>query len=171
MRIIAGEWRGRLIAAPEHDGVRPTADRVREAWMSILQMEIPGARVVDLCAGTGALGLECLSRGAGFVDFVEDDPRTLRLMQQNIAMLKAGDRSATHRADAVRFASGLTSLAYDIALADPPYDSDVAMHLAERWLAEPFSAIFGVETSRRVTLPEGGRRRTYGITALTIYRA
>lgn len=170
MRIIAGEWRGRRIAAPDHEGVRPTADRVREAWMSMLQLEIPGARVVDLCAGTGALGLECLSRGAAFVDFVEEDPRTLRLLRQNITLLGAGDRCATHRGDAVRFTSRLSPLAYDVALADPPYRSDVALRLAERWLSDPFSAIFGVETARSVTLPEGGRRRMYGSTALTIYR-
>ncbi|HZK77969.1 MAG TPA: RsmD family RNA methyltransferase, partial [Gemmatimonadaceae bacterium] len=70
MRIIAGKWRGRRIEAPSGDDVRPTLDRVREAWMSILQPDIPGSRVVDLFAGSGALGLEALSRGAVSVEFV-----------------------------------------------------------------------------------------------------
>ena len=171
MRIIAGEWRGRRFEAPPTMDVRPTGDRVRESWMNILQMEIPGARVLDLCAGSGALGLECLSRGADFVDFVESDVRTLRVLQTNIAGLGAGERCATHRADAERFVHGLAPLAYDLVFADPPYKTDVAKHLVDRWLSAPFSAIFSVETARYVTLPEGGDRRTYGSTAITIYRA
>jgi 16S rRNA (guanine966-N2)-methyltransferase len=151
--------------------VRPTADRVRESWMSILQMEIPGARVLDLCAGSGALGLECLSRGADFVDFVESDPRTLRVLQTNIAGLGGGDRCTAHRGDAVRFVAGLAPLAYDLAFADPPYKTEIAPQLVDRWLSAPFSAIFGVETARYVTLPDGGDRRIYGSTAITIYRA
>ena len=74
MRIIAGEWRGRRIAAPKGDAVRPTLDRVREAWMSMVYTSLPGARVLDLFAGSGALGLEALSRGAASVDFLENDP-------------------------------------------------------------------------------------------------
>jgi len=151
--------------------VRPTADRVRESWMSMLQMEIPGARVLDLCSGSGALGLECLSRGAAFVDFVESDVLTMRVLQTNIVGLGAGERYAAHRADAERFVAGLEPLAYDLALADPPYKSDIAKNLVDRWLSAPFSAIFGIETARSVRLPEGGDRRTYGSTAITIYRA
>ena len=171
MRIIAGEWRWRRFEAPPTMDVRPTADRVRESWMSILQMEIPEARVLDLCAGSGALGLESLSRGAAFVDFVERDVRTLRVLQVNIAGLGAGGRSATHRADAERFVAGLDPLAYDLAFADPPYKTDIARHLVDHWLSAPFAAIFGVETAKSVTLPEGGDRRTYGASAITIYRA
>ncbi|MEI6813428.1 MAG: RsmD family RNA methyltransferase [bacterium] len=171
MRIIAGEWRGRRFEAPPTMDVRPTADRVRESWMSILQMEIPDARVLDLCSGSGALGLECLSRGAAFVDFIENDVRTLRVLQTNIAGLGAGERCAAHKGDAERFVAELDPLAYDLALADPPYKTDIAKNLVDRWLFAPFSAIFGVETARYVTLPEGGDRRTYGSTAITIYRA
>ena len=171
MRIIAGEWRGRRFEAPPTMDVRPTADRVRESWMSMLQMEIPGARVLDLCSGSGALGLECLSRGAAFVDFVESDVLTMRVLQTNIVGLGAGERYAAHRADAERFVAGLEPLAYDLALADPPYKTDIAKNLVDRWLSAPFSAIFGIETARSVRLPEGGDRRTYGSTAITIYRA
>ncbi len=171
MRIIAGEWRGRRFEAPPTMDVRPTADRVRESWMSMLQMEIPGARVLDLCSGSGALGLECLSRGAAFVDFIESDVLTMRVLQTNIVGLGAGERYAAHRADAERFVAGLEPLAYDLALADPPYKTDIAKNLVDRWLSAPFSAIFGIETARSVRLPEGGDRRTYGSTAITIYRA
>ena len=77
MRIIAGQWRGRRIEAPPGELVRPTRDRIREAWMSIVHHDLPDARVLDLCAGSGALGLEALSRGASQVDFVEQAPRAL----------------------------------------------------------------------------------------------
>ena len=79
LRIVAGRWRGRRIQVPP-SGVRPTADRVREAWMSILQPHIPDARVLDLCAGSGALGLECLSRGATHCDFVEKSPAVAKVL-------------------------------------------------------------------------------------------
>jgi 16S rRNA (guanine966-N2)-methyltransferase len=74
MRIVGGRWRGRRINAPEDNGVRPTGDRVREAWLSIVNAELPGARVLDLFAGSGALGFDALSRGAALVDFVERAP-------------------------------------------------------------------------------------------------
>lgn len=171
MRIIAGEWRGRRIEAPPGEVVRPTADRVREAWMSILQWNIPGARVVDLFSGSGALGLEALSRGAAFVDFVEVDARSIKSLEANIGGLGATGRCAIHRQDAIEF---VTSRAEeppcDLAFADPPYRLEFASRLAGCWLAAPFSAIFGVEHERAAVMPEGGDRRTYGATALTIYR-
>src|ERR1051326_6052535 len=89
MRIVAGRWRGRTIKAPNDSRVRPTADRVREAWMSIVILELPGARVVDLFAGSGALGLEALSRGAATVDFFESSPRPIAVLRENIAILQA----------------------------------------------------------------------------------
>ncbi len=171
MRIVAGEWRGRRIAAPTSGPVRPTADRVREAWMSIVQLEIPGARALDLFAGTGALGLEALSRGAGHVDFVEEDIRTIRVLQANIDLLGAGPRCAVHRGDAMRFAERLRDLApYDLCFADPPYRLGLAVRLAESWIAAPFAAIFGVEHEARVALPPGGDTRRYGDSAITFYR-
>ena len=93
MRIVAGRWRGRTIAAPAGRVVRPTADRVREAWMSVVQPWLPGARVLDLFAGSGALGLEALSRGAAQADFVEQAAPSLRALRDNIAALDAGDRA------------------------------------------------------------------------------
>jgi 16S rRNA (guanine966-N2)-methyltransferase len=171
VRIIAGEWRGRRISAPKSGPVRPTADRVREAWMSIVQMELPGARALDLFAGSGALGLEALSRGASFVDLVEEDARTLRVLQANVDALGAGDRCSIHRADAIAFAKRLHDRApYDLCFADPPYRLGLAVRLAQCWIETPFATIFGVEHEARESLPAGGDTRRYGDTAITFYR-
>jgi len=180
MRIIAGEWGGRAIKAPKGREVRPTSDRAREAWMSIVHPVLPGARVLDLFAGTGALGLESLSRGAAWADFVELSPRTISTLSENIAVLGAGSRCAVHRGDAVAFAAKLaaaaataapTGHAYDVAFADPPYHRGLAAAVADLWLAAPFATIFGVEHESTTTLPSGGDTRRYGDTAITIYRA
>lgn len=171
MRIIAGEWGGRTISAPKGRDVRPTSDRAREAWMSIVHPILPGARVLDLFAGTGALGLEALSRGAVWADFVELSPRTGRTLDDNIAALGAGLRCAVHRGDALAFVTRLTQAGtqYDVAFADPPYRKDLAAAVARLWLAAPFATIFGVEHEATAALPEGGDMRRYGDTAVTIY--
>jgi RNA methyltransferase, RsmD family len=170
MRIVAGKWRGRRIDAPEGDIVRPTGDRVREAWMSIVSPWLGGARVLDLFAGSGALGLEALSRGAEVVDFVESSPRSLATLRANADLLGAGAAAVIHRADAMRFAAGLSAHAYDVAFADPPYDLGLATKLAELWIATPFSEIFGIEHRVNETLPGDGERRKYGGTVVTILR-
>ena len=170
MRIISGKWRGRKIGAPPGHIVRPTGDRVREAWMSILHPVLPDARVLDLCSGSGALGLEALSRGAVFCDFVENSRTVFPTLQDNIALLGADADSLLHRDEAVRFASTLHAGAYDVAFADPPYDSDTAQQLAELWLAQPFAHVLGIEHGANVQLPGGADRRRYGITAITFFR-
>jgi len=169
MRIVAGRWRGRRISAPHDERVRPTGDRVREAWLSIVNPWLPGAKVLDLFAGSGALGLEALSRGAASVDFVELSPRSLAALQGNAESLGAGDAAVVHRADALRFAEGLAPHAYDIAFADPPYDQGQAARLAELWLARPFAGVLGIEHRASETLPGSGDRRRYGNTAITFY--
>jgi 16S rRNA (guanine966-N2)-methyltransferase len=151
--------------------VRPTLDSVREAWMSILQLDLPGARVLDLYAGSGALGLEALSRGAIAADFVEKEPRSFRALQDNIDALGAGDLATVHRKPALAFAEGLRALAYDVAFADPPYALGEAAKLAERWLLAPFSRILSVEHAAKDAMPEGGVTRRYGTTAITFYRS
>jgi 16S rRNA (guanine966-N2)-methyltransferase len=166
MRIIAGEFRGRSLKPPSDRRVRPTADRVREAWFSILGPDLPGARVLDLFAGSGALGLEALSRGAEQVDFVEISRSSLEALRANIATLDAEERVRIHRADALRFVSRLGPRHYDVALADPPYSTDQAVKLVEAFRARPFSAILGVEHRANVTLV-GDDTRRYGDTALT----
>src|SRR5437763_9860351 len=107
MRIVAGRWRGRKIDAPADDRTRPTGDRVREAWMSIVNPWLAGAKVLDLFAGSGALGLEALSRGAEVVDFVEIAPTSLALLRANAELLGAGPAAVIHRADALRFVEQL----------------------------------------------------------------
>jgi 16S rRNA (guanine966-N2)-methyltransferase len=149
--------------------IRPTADRVREAWMSIVQAELPDARVLDLFAGSGALGLEALSRGASHVDFVEAAARSIVTLRENVALLDAGADVAVHRGDAIRFAGHLAASAYDIAFADPPYREGLAEQVAEIWSAVPFARVLGVEHEKGVRLP-GGDARTYGDTVVTFFR-
>jgi 16S rRNA (guanine966-N2)-methyltransferase len=170
VRIVAGQWRGRTIAAPAGRLVRPTADRVREAWMSVVQPWLLEARVLDLFAGSGALGLEALSRGAARADFVEHATPSLHALRANIEALDAGDRVQVHRADVLRMIARLECGAYDIAFADPPYDAGLAAAVATQWLVTPFAHVLGVEHSVREALPEGGKTRRYGSTALTVYR-
>jgi 16S rRNA (guanine966-N2)-methyltransferase len=169
MRIVGGTWRGRVIRAPSDDRVRPTADRIREAWMSILQMEIPGARVLDLFAGSGALGLESLSRGAEHADFVELGRRSLDALHANIATLGAAPMTTIHRGDAIRFIERLPANAYDIAFADPPYHLGLAERVVTRWLEVPFATILTIEHPAREPLAAGDTRR-YGDTAVTVLR-
>ena len=170
MRIVAGEWRGRIIKSPTGDQVRPTRDRIREAWMSIVAVRLPGARVIDLFAGSGALGIEALSRGAAHADFVEKDPRTLLLVKTNLETLKAADRATLWTADAVKFVMHLDAHAYDVAFADPPYATDAAVRLAERWLDVPYAKLLGIEHPSTTTMPPGGDTRRYGTSSITFYR-
>jgi 16S rRNA (guanine966-N2)-methyltransferase len=170
VRIVAGRWRGRRISAPKDSRVRPTGDRVREAWLSIVQPWLAGARVLDLFAGSGALGLEALSRGAEVVDFVEQSPASLAAIRANAAALDAGPAAVVHRGDALRFVAGLATHTYDVAFADPPYDLDIATRLAEQWLAVPFADVLGVEHRANEILPGSTDRRRYGDTVITFYR-
>lgn len=171
MRIVGGRWKGRRITAPPGTLVRPTLDRVREAWMSILQVDIPGARVLDLYAGSGALGLEALSRGAASADFVENARRSLAALAANIEALGAGGLARVHRTQARRFVQTLRPGGYDVTFADPPYEGGEGVKLAEVWLTTPFSAILSVEHERGAAMPAGGETRRYGTAAITIYRS
>jgi 16S rRNA (guanine966-N2)-methyltransferase len=137
--------------------------------MSILQTSIPGARVLDLFAGSGALGLEALSRGAEHADFVELGRRSLDAMYANIKALGAGAMATVHRGDAIRFIERLPAHAYDIAFADPPYHLGLAERVVARWLEVPFATILTVEHPARELLPAGDMRR-YGDTAVTVLR-
>ena len=167
LRIIAGRFGGRRLSAPADPRVRPTADRVREAWMSILSDALPGARVLDLFAGSGALGLEALSRGAASVDFVDIGPRSIAALKQNIESLGVGEVARVHRADALRFAARLAPLSYDVAFADPPYTIEAAARdLVEAFLATPFARILAVEHPAGTDLG-GDQSRRYGDTAIT----
>ena len=139
--------------------------------MSIVQPDIHGARVLDLYAGSGALGLEALSRGAESADFVDVGAASIRIIRENGAALGALDRMHIHRAEALRFAQKLGAGSYDIAFADPPYNLGMAPRLAAQWLRVPFAKILGIEHDAHEGLPEGGDTRVYGGTAVTIYKA
>jgi 16S rRNA (guanine966-N2)-methyltransferase len=170
MRIVSGIYGGRRLVVPKDSRVRPTGDRVREAWMSILASELEGARVLDLFAGSGALGLEMLSRGAAHADFVELSPASLTALRQNIDALGAGAETTVHRGDAIRFAERVPAGAFDIAVADPPYSIDAAERLVALFRRHPFASILSVEHPADRALP-GDDTRRYGDTALTFCRA
>lgn len=121
MRIIAGEHRGRRLAAPPGKATRPMLDRVREALFSTLGELVVDARVLDLCAGSGSLGLESLSRGAGSVRMVELDRRTLRVLRSNVEGLRLGPRVTIVQADALDPQSWGEGQPYELVFFDPPY--------------------------------------------------
>ena len=170
MRIVAGQWRGRRLVAPKGELVRPTGDRVREAWMSIVSAWLPEARVLDLFAGSGALGIEALSRGATSVDFVDTAAPSLDAIGKNLANVGAGDTAKVHRIDAFAFIATLGAHAYDVAFADPPYDKGSSARVAEQWLDTPFADLLGIEHRAFEAMPEGGEKRRYGGSAITFYR-
>jgi 16S rRNA (guanine966-N2)-methyltransferase len=169
-RIVSGAWGGRRLTTPRDARVRPTAERVREAWLNILGPELHAARVVDLFAGSGALGLEALSRGALHATFVELHTPSLTALKANVASLKAEAQSAVVRHDALRFAAALEPGAFDVALADPPFAGDFAEQLVALWQARHFSPVLAVEHSSKVTIP-GGETRRWGDVAVTFFRA
>lgn len=169
-RIVSGTWRGRRLAVPRGTRLRPTAERVREAWLNILAPVIRDANVLDLCAGTGALGLEALSRGAAHATFVDNHAASIAVLQANAAALTTPDRYTVDRDDAVRFASRLAPGAFDIAFADPPFAGDVAARLAACWEDTRFATILAVEHPPLVQFPRGDTRR-WGDIAVTIFRA
>lgn len=138
--------------------------------MSIIQLDLPDARVLDLYAGSGALGLEALSRGARHVDFVDSHPSSLRVLGQNLDELGAGDLATVHRADANRFVETLAPEQFDVAFADPPYRTGLAARLAARWIDTPFARLLGVEHESFEAMPPGGETRRYGSSSITFYR-
>ena len=175
MRIVGGRWRGRALHAPgDVKGIRPTADRVREAIFNILAASgfgMAGARVLDLFAGTGALGLEAMSRGAAHGAFVERSAAAAGLLQRNLALFEGIDAVAI-RADATRLPPCPVA-AFDLAFCDPPYGTgqgaaSLASALARGWLAP--GATIVLEEGAEVPLPPGFAphdRRRYGDTVVT----
>jgi 16S rRNA (guanine966-N2)-methyltransferase len=166
MRIVSGQFGGRRLVMPKDARVRPTADRVREAWMSILGEELNGARVLDLFAGSGALGLEALSRGAASATFVELNPPSLRALDQNVTTLGLENVVTVHRGDAMRYAERVPERAFDIVFADPPYTIDHAARLVALFRRHRFGRILSVEHPSSLELG-GDSTRRYGDTAIT----
>ena len=170
MRVIAGELGGRRFEAPRDAHVRPTADRVREAWFNILGDRVRKATALDLFAGSGALGIEALSRGAVRTVFVENARSSLAALRANIEKLDLTDRSEVVRTDAARYAAGLDAGSFDVAFADPPFASSGAERLVRIFLQTPFARILGVE-HRAADELAGGETRTYGDIAVTFFHA
>ena len=120
LRIIGGQWRGRKLRFDPAPGLRPTTDRIRETLFNWLAPEIHGARCADLFAGSGALGLEALSRGAALCDFVDTSPAALRQLQAHLEVLDALDRGHCHAGPAEQFLAAADSV-YDLVFIDPPF--------------------------------------------------
>lgn len=121
VRIIGGRWRGTRLQVPMSDGLRPTPDRVRETLFNWLQQALPGARVLDLFAGSGALGLEAVSRGAREAVLVERDPQLAAGLRDTVARLGAQDAVQVVQGDAVAWLAGQADAGFDIAFVDPPF--------------------------------------------------
>jgi 16S rRNA (guanine966-N2)-methyltransferase len=174
VRIVAGRFGGRRLAAPRAAATRPTADRVREALFSVLG-DVGGARVLDLFAGSGALGLEALSRGAAEATFVDSSPAAIRAVRANLEAL--GLQAEVRRADARAFlrAARTAGRQYDLAFLDPPYRRAAALAAdldrALPALLAPAARVV-VETDRRAPLPLSLpllEERRYGDTLIRIY--
>jgi 16S rRNA (guanine966-N2)-methyltransferase len=182
MRVVAGRLRGRAIAAPATREIRPTADRLREALFNILVHAygdpIGGARVLDLFAGTGALGLEALSRGAAFALFVEEGGEARALIRENIAALGLGGATRIFRRDATRLGAAHPLAPFSLVFLDPPYGEGLAEQAlaaarAGGWLAPDALVVVEEAAQAGFVTPEGFdevERRRYDDTVLAMLR-
>lgn len=169
MRIVGGHWAGTDLVSPA-GRVRPTGEDLRVRWIELLSADLPRARVLELYAGTGAVGLEALSRGAASADFVENNPAALHSLKANVALLRATGRTRIFKRDALRWVHRLRPDSYDLVLADPPYGSRQSDRLVEHWLSNPYSTVFALEHAADHDLPAGGRSYQYGDSKITVYR-
>jgi 16S rRNA (guanine966-N2)-methyltransferase len=183
MRVVGGRLRGRALTGPESQAIRPTADRLREALFNILAHAygdpIAGARVIDLFAGTGALGIEALSRGAAFALFVDDGAEARALLRENVATLGLGGVSRIFRRDATKLGPVHPLEPFSLAFLDPPYGQGLAAAAlgsarAGGWFA-PGALVVVEETAKtRFAAPEGFtelERRGYDDTEFVFLRA
>ncbi|MCE5230932.1 16S rRNA (guanine(966)-N(2))-methyltransferase RsmD [bacterium] len=184
LRVIAGRFRGRTLSVPRGQATRPTLGRVRESLLGILNPWLPGARVLDLYAGSGALGIEALSRGAQFAAFVENSHPALKALQANIAALGIAAETAVIERDAMRFLGAGApprDLPFDIVLLDPPYGLELADKALEKisesagaWLSA--EALVVAQAGRHDKLQERygnlaqTRQARYGDTWVAIYK-
>ncbi|HKC92784.1 MAG TPA: 16S rRNA (guanine(966)-N(2))-methyltransferase RsmD [Nitrospira sp.] len=180
MRVIAGTQRGRRLSGPQGTTLRPTSDKVREALFSILGSRVFGSRFLDLYAGTGAVGIEALSRGARVVTFVESDPKAVQVLRKNLTVCGLLDQAEVRVGLAQTFFKRpqWSNGPYDIVFADPPYAATEAVDLVlERWGTGLLSkdAVMVIEQDVRATLPTATdranliRRYDYGDSALFLY--
>jgi 16S rRNA (guanine966-N2)-methyltransferase len=182
MRVVGGSLRGRALAAPKSQSIRPTADRLRESLFNILihayDNPIAGARVLDLFAGTGALGIEALSRGAAFTLFVDDGAEARALMRENVATLGLGGTSRIFRRDATKLGPAHPVEPFSLAFLDPPYGKGHAEQAlvsarAGGWLVPEALIVVEEATKAKFTAPEGFielERRSYDDTEFIMLR-
>jgi 16S rRNA (guanine966-N2)-methyltransferase len=183
MRIVGGRLRGRALAAPKSQGIRPTTDRLRESLFNILAHAygdpVSGARVLDLFAGTGALGLEALSRGAAFALFVDDGAEARALMRQNVEALGLAAIARIFRRDATRLGPAHPLEPFSLAFLDPPYrkglaESALASAREGGWLTGNALILVEEAADAGFKAPEGFEeleRRTYDDTAFAFLRS
>jgi 16S rRNA (guanine966-N2)-methyltransferase len=182
MRIVGGRWRGRSLKGPSSDAIRPTSDRLRETLFNILQHSyddpIEGARVLDLFAGTGALALEALSRGAAFALFVDDGAQARGIIRENVEALGAGGATRLFRRDATRMGEAAPNAHFSVVFCDPPYGKDLAPKALRScaeggWLVPDALVIVEEAQGIEVSLPERFEeieRRDYGETKVVFGR-
>jgi 16S rRNA (guanine966-N2)-methyltransferase len=180
MRIVGGVWAGTDLVSPGRR-VRATSEKVRARWMDVVEAHLHGARVLDLFAGSGALGLEALSRGAVCCDFVESGAVALHALKANVAArhLRPPDRrhpptvrrkaARIFKRDAIPFVRGLEEGSYDLAFADPPYGSRKLDLVIEQWRVVRFARVLAVEHALEHPVPEGSRRHEIDGCVVTIY--
>ena len=184
MRIIAGRFRGTKLVAPKDDSVRPTSDRAREALFNVLAhgidgLEIEGARVLDLFAGTGALGLEALSRGARYCLFIEQSAAARGLLRRNVEALQLTGVTRIWRRDATKLGPASNLEAFDLMFLDPPYGKglgELALSAAHQgsWIKPGGIAVLEERTGAEVPIPTGYEKldvREYGDTQVIYLRA
>jgi 16S rRNA (guanine966-N2)-methyltransferase len=183
MRIVGGNLRGRVLAAPKTNAIRPTADRLREALFNILVHAygdpVSGARVLDLFAGTGALGIEAVSRGAAFVLFVDDGAEARAILRENVATLGLGGVTRIFRRDATKLGDAHPIEPFSLVFLDPPYgqglaETAIASARAGGWLAPDALVVVEEAAKAELTAPAGFEeleRRAYDDTALVMLRS
>ena len=182
MRVVGGRFRGRGLAGPRSDAIRPTSDRLRETIFNILAHShgdpVPGRRVLDLFAGTGAMGLEALSRGAAFALFVDDGAAARGLIRQNVETLGVGGQSRIFRRHATRMGNAAPNEPFSLVFCDAPYGRDLAPRALTScaeggWLLPDALVVVEEAQGIEVTLPEGFaefERRDYGETKVVFGR-
>jgi len=182
MRIVGGRLRGRALAGPKSPAIRPTADRLRESLFNILAHgygdPVTGARVLDLFAGTGALGLEAMSRGAAFALFVDDGADARALIRANVEALGLGGTTRIFRRDATRLGAAHPLEPFGLAFADPPYGQGLAQRALEAardggWLTPDALAVVEEAVAAKFAAPEGFEeieRRDYDETEFIFLR-
>jgi 16S rRNA (guanine966-N2)-methyltransferase len=182
MRVVGGRLRGRSVAGPKSAAIRPTADRLRESLFNILVHSygdpVSGARVLDLFAGTGALGIEALSRGAAFALFVDDGADARALLRENVAALGLGGTSRIFRRDATRLGPAHPVEPFTLAFLDPPYDQGLAEKAlasgrAGGWFVADALIVVEEATKAKFAAPDGFtelERRGYDDTEFVIMR-